>query len=150
MSLFEGSRVLVTGGAGFIGSHLVEELVLRCAAVTIVDDLSTGEKANVSAVRDRVQFAEAALHLAKLDEIISDSSFDIVFHLAGHTDVRHSVDDPDWDLNVNGLATLRFLESIRTTIPHARFVYASSATIYAGAEHPHQEKDTPSPTSPTG
>jgi UDP-glucose 4-epimerase len=100
-------RILVTGGAGFIGSHLVERLVGDGAAVTVLDDLSTGLLSNLSAVADEIHFIEASV-----TEGITglDASFDEIHHLAATVGVMLVVDEPIRTIETNILETVSILE----------------------------------------
>src|SRR5579884_336318 len=106
---------LVTGGAGFIGSNLVDALVARGDRVTVIDNLSTGKRANLEDALAR----GAALHEldlrdgARVAEVFADVRPELVFHLAAQIDVRLSVDDPAADAKVNVLGTLAVLEGAR-------------------------------------
>lgn len=106
---------LVTGGAGFIGSHVVDALVARGDAVTVVDDLSTGRRSNI----EGAEAAGAVLHEADvrdpraLASIFAAARPEVVFHLAAQIDVRHSVEDPAHDAQANVLGTIRVLEAAR-------------------------------------
>jgi UDP-glucose 4-epimerase len=131
-------RALVTGGAGFIGSHLVDALVERGGAVLVVDDLSTGCERNLDAARSGgatllvadVTDAPAVAEAARKFEP------DAVFHLAGQIDVRRAVRDPVFDATVNVAGTVAVLEAARRA--GARFVFASTGgAIYGeGAARP--------------
>ena len=142
---------LVTGGAGFIGSHLVEELVRRKIAVTVVDSLSTGRLSNLETVRDRVELVRFDLLVDDLRPILGARRFRTVFHLAGNANVTGSVEDPlnDFERNVTG--TFRLLEAVRANSPGSAVVFASSATVFGeGASVPIREEDLKLPTSPYG
>jgi UDP-glucose 4-epimerase len=108
-------RALVTGGAGFIGSHLVEALLDRGDEVAVVDDLSTGKRENLSGALAR----GADLHEidiregARLRDTIAAARPDIVFHLAAQMDVRKSIEDPAWDAGINVVGTINVLEASR-------------------------------------
>jgi UDP-glucose 4-epimerase len=145
----ELARVLVTGGAGFIGSHLVEELVRRGSQVAVVDDLSSGRAENLAAVADRVQLV--TLDLARDDARPALAGVDAVFHLAGYADIPRSVKEPRRDFEKNALATLNLLEAIRDAAPETRVLFASSAAIYGvGSDRPLREDDPPAPVAPYG
>src|SRR3954471_17112325 len=105
-------RALVTGGAGFIGSNLVDALLDRGHEVTVVDDLSTGRAENLDAARRRgITFCDGDIRDAgRLHEIFAGAPADIVFHLAAQIDVRKSVDDPAWDAGINVVGTINVLE----------------------------------------
>ena len=94
-------RAVVTGGAGFIGSHVVEALLERGDDVHVLDDLSRGRRENVAAA--------AALHVADIrepDDVVDEARPDVVFHMAAQADVRVSVEQPAHDADVNVLGTL--------------------------------------------
>ena len=137
-------RAIVTGGAGFIGSHAVDALVARGDEVHVLDDLSKGR-------RDRVA-AEAELHVADIRE--PDAVFDrarpeLVFHLAAQADVRLSVERPSFDADVNVLGTVRILEAARRH--GARVVFASTGgAIYGECDGPAPETAERRPLSPYG
>ena len=145
----EPGRAVVTGGAGFIGSHLVEELLRRGARVLVIDDLSSGRAENLSAVRDRVELAQ--LDLAREDPRPALAGAGAVFHLAGYADIPRSVHEPRRDFEKNALATLNLLEAAREAAPGARVLFASSAAVYGvGSERPLREDDPPAPAAPYG
>jgi UDP-glucose 4-epimerase len=108
-------RALVTGGAGFIGSHLVDALLDRGDEVTVVDDLSTGKRENLSGALTR----GADLHEidirdgSRLGDAMGAWRPDIVFHLAAQMDVRKSIEDPAWDAGINVVGTINVLEASR-------------------------------------
>jgi UDP-glucose 4-epimerase len=144
-------RILVTGGAGFIGSHLVDRLLAEGQAVCVVDDLSTGLAQNLP----------TAARLEKLD--ICDApgvqrafqSFkpEVVFHLAAQMDVRRSTREPDFDARVNVLGALNVLRSA-VGVGTRRIVYASTGgAVYgnpAPSELPVRESHPPHPVSEYG
>jgi UDP-glucose 4-epimerase len=138
-------RVLVTGGAGFIGSHVVEALLARGDEVHVLDNLASGRREHVDDA--------ATLHEA---DIRSDSErvFDAVrpeacFHLAAQADVRVSVERPDYDADVNVLGTIRVLEAARK---HGTQVVFSSTggAIYGEIEGPAPENAPRQPLAPYG
>src|SRR5712691_13079966 len=101
-------RAIVTGGAGFIGSHVADALLARGDEVHVLDDLSKGKRENVP--------AGAELHVADIrapDEVFDIVRPDAVLHLAAQADVRVSVERPDYDADVNVLGTVRVLEAAR-------------------------------------
>jgi UDP-glucose 4-epimerase len=108
-------RALVTGGAGFIGSNLVDALIARGDEVTVVDDLSTGKEANL---RDALA-AGATLQTVDirdgdaLREVFAQAQPELVFHMAAQADVRKSIDDPAFDASVNVLGTINVVEAAR-------------------------------------
>ena len=138
-------RAVVTGGAGFIGSTLVDALVERGDEVHVVDDLSSGRREQVAAA--------ARLHVLDVREPLADALADarpeVVFHLAAQIDVRRSVADPVADAATNVLGTLQVLELARGH--DAQVVFASTGgAIYGECEHPATEAAERRPVSPYG
>ncbi len=119
-------RILVTGGAGFIGSHMADRLVKDGHEVMVVDDESTGRSSNVPAGADY-----ARTDLTQLDRLAHTckKGFDAVFHIAGQVSLIRSYSDPVSDLRTNVQGTINMLQlCLRHRIP--RFLYASSMTVY--------------------
>jgi UDP-glucose 4-epimerase len=138
-------RVIVTGGAGFIGSHLVDGLVARGDEVHVVDDLSNGKRENVG--------PGAMLHVRDvrdpLDDLVAETRPEAIAHLAAQVDVRVSVAEPVRDASVNVVGTVNVLEAARTA--GARVVFASTGgAIYGECERPAREDDPRLPLSPYG
>ena len=104
------SQVLVTGGAGFIGSHVAEAFLAAGWSVHILDDLSAGKPENVPA---GARFHEGDVGSEEARALISEGKFDVVCHLAAQIDVRRSVTDPVRDSRINVLGTLNLLEGVR-------------------------------------
>lgn len=132
-------RTLVTGGAGYIGSHLVDRLVHLGHEVTVIDDLSTGNLANIAAVRDDVRFVEATI----LDADITDTlvaGADTVFHLAAAVGVGHIIEQPLRSLVIN---TKGAENVITACVKHDRkLLLASTSEIYGKtAKMPMSEDD---------
>jgi len=145
----EPRRVAVTGGTGFIGSHLVEELVRRGARVVVIDDMSSGRPGNLAAVEDRVDLVR--LDLARDDPRPALAGVDTVFHLAGYADIPRSVKEPRLDFEKNAMATLNVLEAVREAAPGTRLLFASSAAVYGvGSDRPLREDDPFAPAAPYG
>ncbi|GAC1422928.1 MAG: SDR family oxidoreductase [Actinomycetota bacterium] len=144
-------RTLVTGGAGFIGSHLVEALVERGEDVTVLDDLRGGSIANLDSVMDRIRFEEGDVLGTDLHALLASNGFDSIFHLAGTAYVPPSVKDPIYDFRMVAEATLRMLDAVRRTGGTATLVYTSSAAIYGEPKTlPITEDVPPAPVSPYG
>lgn len=145
----EPGRVVVTGGTGFIGSHLVEELIRRGARVVVIDDMSSGRPGNIAAVEDRVDLVR--MDLARDDPRPALAGADTVFHLAGYADIPRSVKEPRLDFEKNAMATLNVLEAVREAAPGARLLFASSAAVYGvGSDRPLREDDPSAPAAPYG
>ncbi len=124
--------VCVTGGAGFIGSHLVEGLISAGAQVTVLDDLSTGRADNLRAVQNRVRLVVGSiLDDAARAQAIRGSA--IVFHLAAYVSAPGSVREPEACFRLNCEGTLKILEECSRTRVR-RVVFASSAAVYGDAE----------------
>jgi UDP-glucose 4-epimerase len=124
-------RALVTGGAGFIGSHLVDRLVSDGHAVCVLDDLSTGSASNVpSGARfQRIDICD----WPSLRDVVASFKPDAVFHAAAQTDVGRSIREPDFDARVNVLGGLNVLRAAHAAGAR-RVVYASSAAVYGTPE----------------
>jgi UDP-glucose 4-epimerase len=143
-------RALVTGGAGFIGSHLVERLVDRGAHVTVVDDLSTGRLENLRGVMSQIEFDARPL-AALLNEPALVLDHDIIFHLAANPYIPPSVEDPSYDFGRNLETTFRLLEVLRRAEERPRLVNTSSAAVYGNPQRlPIRESDPTVPISPYG
>lgn len=99
-----GCAVLVTGGAGFIGSHLVDAVLAQGHRVVVVDDLSTGD---LRRVPKTVRFVRGDIRAPGLDALLAEEKVDTIFHFAAQADVRRSVEDPVFDAEVNVLGTIR-------------------------------------------
>lgn len=142
-------RALVTGGAGFIGSHVVDALSGVGYAVTVLDDLSTGRRTNVPA---GVAFAQLDIRSAGAADLIRSGSFDIVCHLAAQIDVRKSVADPAADADRNVIGTLKVLEAARHAPRPPRVVFSSTGgAVYGDFEDPpSDEAQAKNPESPYG
>jgi UDP-glucose 4-epimerase len=108
-------RTLVTGGAGFIGSHLVDALLARGEDVTIVDDLSSGRESNIAvAIRNGAQLQRADIRDgAAMTRIVEAARPQTIFHLAAQVDVRRSLADPGFDARTNIEGTINVLEAAR-------------------------------------
>ena len=150
-------RTMVTGGAGFIGSNLVDRLLAEGHEVDVVDDFSTGSLSNLADAR---QNGGRALHIHHLDitapavtELMARRRPELVFHLAAQADVRVSVARPAYDANVNVIGSLHVLEGARQA-GAARIVFAASGgTLYGDPspdELPVRESHPQQPLSPYG
>ncbi len=142
-------RVLVTGGAGFIGSHVAETLIEAGWSVEIVDDLSSGRRENVPAA---ARFHEGDIGDERARALVREGKFDAICHLAAQIDVRRSVADPVLDGRINVLGTLNLLEGVRESGRPTRFVASSTGgAIYGGfVEPPCDEEAAKEPLAPYG
>lgn len=137
-------KALVTGGAGFIGSHLVDQLVADGADVHVIDNLSTGLRENVH--------PKAILHVmdicnSETKELILREQPDVVFHLAAQVDVQRSIRQPDHEAHVNIVGTVNVLEA-SCQVAIKKFVFASSCAVYGNLETPLiNEQDETQPIS---
>jgi UDP-glucose 4-epimerase len=145
-------KVLVTGGAGFIGSHVVDALLEAGAEVHVVDDLSTGRPKNLDGALER----GAELHTAdvtdeaRIAHVTALAQPDVVLHLAAHIDARRSVDEPALDARVNVVGTAAVLEAARRAGAR-RVVLASTAAVYGKPEVvPTPEPGPVRPLTPYG
>lgn len=143
------SHFLVTGGAGFIGSHIAERLVKEGHQVRILDNLATGKKENIADFADRVEFIEGDIRDKKICEKACQN-IDYVFHEAALGSVPRSIEDPELSNEVNITGTLNILISARDS-GVKRLVFASSSSIYGdNPELPKREDFSPMPISPYG
>ena len=141
-------KVMVTGGAGFIGSHVVDALVAAGHDVCVVDDLSTGRRQNLN---PRARFYQVDLRDAALDDIIAEEKPDVVSHQAARANVRESMAKPILYADVNILGSLNLLESCRR---HGvrKVVYASTGGASYGEPQqlPVPEDHPVNPLDPYG
>jgi UDP-glucose 4-epimerase len=146
-------RAIVTGGAGFIGSNLVDALLDRGDEVTVVDNLSTGRVENLDGARRRgIAFHEADITDAeRLSKLFAGARPDIVFHLAAQIDVRKSIEDPAWDAGINVGGTINVLDAARRA-GVARVVNTSTGgAIYGDVDTiPTPETTPPRPMAAYG
>jgi UDP-glucose 4-epimerase len=133
-------KAVVTGGAGFIGSHLVDALVARGLTVLVIDDLRSGRESNLLESRDAVRLEQLDVASADLSGLVEPG--DWVFHLAGMADIVPSIERPRDYFEANVIGTFNVLEAARLG-GAARFVYTASSTCYGiPADYPTPE-DTP-------
>jgi UDP-glucose 4-epimerase len=139
-------KCLVTGGAGFIGSHLVERLVNEGHEVTVVDDLSSGKLSNLVSIKDKIQFHNLDISSQEAESIFKGQ--EIVFHLAAKADIVPSIVKPTEYMFANVVGTLRVLEAVRKYSIN-RLIYAASSSCYGIAtEVPTSESAPVQPMYP--
>jgi UDP-glucose 4-epimerase len=141
-------KVLVTGGAGFIGSHLVDRLVQEGHEVVVVDNLVTGKRRNINRA---ARFYKLDIQSWRLERVFRNERPNVVMHLAAQMDVRKSVEDPMFDAQVNVLGTLNVLQQ---SVKHGvrKVIFSSSGgAIYGEQEiYPAPESHVTRPLSPYG
>jgi UDP-glucose 4-epimerase len=136
-------RAVVTGGAGFIGSHVVDTLLDRGDDVAVVDSFATGSRENL---RDEATLIERDIREDLRDAV---AGAEVVFHLAAQADVGTSVERPEYDAEVNVLGTLRVLEAARAAGAHVVFSSTGGA-VYGETARPAREDDPLTPLAPYG
>jgi len=141
-----GRKALVTGGAGFIPSHIVDALVERGAEVTAFDNLQAGTEDNLRQSRDRITFVRGDLRDAEAVKRAVDGR-EFVFHLGANASVPNSLRDPRYDFETNALGSFNVYEAARE-YGVKRVIYASSAAVYGPPQYvPTDEKHPLQPTS---
>jgi len=141
-------KVLVTGGAGFIGSHVVDSLIEDGHTVVVLDDLSTGRREHLNA---QARFYELDVRSPDLRDVFAEERPDLINHHAAQVDVRRSVADPVFDADVNVVGSLNLLECARE-YGAKKFIYASTGGAVYGepAYLPCDENHPLNPTCPYG
>lgn len=140
------SNILCTGGAGFIGSHVVDALLANSHNVVVLDDLSTGSSRNINGG----EFVQRSI-TDPLEDLFDDYQFDYVFHLAAQINLRHSIKEPQKDAHTNIVGSLNLLENcVRTNVK--RIIFSSTGgAIYSPEEAlPFSESSKAAPESPYG
>lgn len=145
-NILKGKKILITGGAGFIGSHIVDRLA-GDNTVTVLDNLSGGSMDHLTGSQDRIEFIKGdILDKALVNKLIARTEY--VFHLAARTSIIRSVKEPEPDMITNINGTLNILEACRRT-NIKKLVYSSSAAIFGDAQYlPVDEKHPLNPKSP--
>jgi UDP-glucose 4-epimerase len=140
-------KILVTGGAGFIGSNLVEELLKRGETVRVIDNFSTGKRENLSLFLDKIELIEGDIRSYHIVREAVDG-MDVILHQAALPSVPRSIRDPITSNEVNVIGTLNILDAAKEA-KVKRVVFASSSSVYGdNAELPKHEAMVPNPLSP--
>jgi UDP-glucose 4-epimerase len=143
-------NVLVTGGAGFIGSHLVDRLINKGYHVKVLDNLSTGNLSNIQGHIDngKVEFVKG--DITNLEQVkTAIQGIDAVFHLAAQISVPLSVKNPEFTYKTNVNGTINLLSSLASKNPQGKFVFISSCAVYGEPQYlPVDEKHPTNPISP--
>jgi len=142
-------KILITGGAGFIGSHIVDKLIAKNHDVVVVDNLSSGKKENIHKKAKLIQVDIA--DFPHIEEIFIKETPDIIYHLAAQIDVRKSVERPVIDAEINILASLNLIE-LSKKYRIQKFIFSSSGgAIYGETDsRPTSESHSEWPVSPYG
>lgn len=135
------SMILVTGGAGFIGTNMCNEIVKKGFKLIIIDNFSSGSKNNIRDMKCKIIKKD-------IRRIKNFPKVSIIFHLAANASVQHSFINPYESFEVNVLSTMKLLEHCRKH--DIRFVFASSAAVYGNQKPPLKENTKPEPISPYG
>ncbi|MGH2457341.1 MAG: NAD-dependent epimerase/dehydratase family protein, partial [Chloroflexota bacterium] len=136
-------RILITGGAGFIGSHLADRLIAEDHQLTVLDDLSGGARSNVP---DGAAFEQADVTEADLNDVLARHRPEIIVHCAARASVSHSMSQPLADYRANQLAAFRLAQaSARQAVGH--LILLSTSGIYGPVERPAKETDRPAPAN---
>jgi UDP-glucose 4-epimerase len=141
-------KALVTGGAGFIGSNLVDRLIQKNIQVLVIDNLSTGNLTNINPL---AKFVEMDINESKLINVFEDFQPEYIFHLAAQVSVSNSVKNPINDNEINTRGTINLLEACINTASVKKIIYSSSAAVYGVPEFlPISENHNINPISPYG
>ncbi len=139
-------KVIVTGGAGFIGSHLVDRLISMDYDVLVIDNLLNGSKDNIN---ENAEFLKKDICDEDLDSVVKKYSPSFVFHLAAQIDVRKSLADPLWDEGINIRGTLNLLEAVAKAKIKKIIFSSTGGAIYGEGKYADEEL-LPEPLSPYG
>jgi UDP-glucose 4-epimerase len=141
-------KILVTGGAGFIGSHVVDKYIDMGHEVVIIDNMSTGKEENIN---PKAKFINIDITDEKIIDIFKDEKFDIINHHAAQMDVRVSVNDPKFDARTNIIGGLNLYEAAKETGVKKIIFASSGGTVYGEQEQFPAGEDHPTrPCSPYG
>ena len=141
-------KILITGGAGFIGSHIVDKYQDLGHRVEVIDDMSSGLVENM---RNDVTYHEIDIRSSKVTAVFDEGTFDVVNHHAAQMDVRKSTEDPAFDADVNIIGSINLLQNcVRTNVK--QFIFASTGGAIYGEQdaYPADETHPANPVSPYG
>ncbi len=142
-------KVLITGGAGFIGSHITDNLLQNNYSTVVLDNLSSGDEANLKNL-DKLKLYRINIEKDDLEKIFETERPDYVIHLAAQTSVNYSITNSYFDADMNIMATIRLLESCKK-YNVKKFIAASSAAVYGNPKYlPVDENHPTEPMSPYG
>jgi len=146
--VFNKMKTVITGGAGFIGSHVSREFINHDHKVLIIDDLSTGKEKNIP---PGAEFENCDIrNFKRLEKIFSSFNPDLVSHHAAHIDVRASAENPAHDADINIAGSLNLL-NVCAEYGVKKFIFASTGVVYGDMEKPPANEQTPTcPESPYG
>lgn len=140
-------NILVTGGAGFIGSHITDKYIEAGHRVIIIDSLSNGKTENIN---PKAIFHQADItNKEELENIFAKEKIDVINHHAAQIDVQKSIENPEYDAQINIIGTLNLLK-LAQQYNIKKFIFASSAAVYGNELPPLHEGITPQPISPYG
>jgi len=141
-------KILVTGGAGFVGSHLVDRLIKENHKVVTIDNLSTGKKRNIN---PKAKFYKIDICNPRISDIFKKEKPEVIFHYAAHINARESVENSIFDAKINILGSLNVLENCRRSKVKKVFFASSGGEIYGAADKiPTPENYSLRPMSPYG
>jgi len=141
-------KILVTGGAGFIGSHVVDDYVEAGHEVVVVDNLETGVEENLN--KD-AEFVQMDIRDDKLMDLVKDNKFEVINHHAAHINVGWSVERPDHDADVNIMGSLNLMRAAKESKTVKQIIFASTGgAMYGHKQTPFDEIMVPQPLSPYG
>jgi len=139
------SKYLVTGGAGFIGSNLVDELINQGNEVVVMDNLSTGKKENLNS---KAKFYKIDIRASTVDKIFKHENFDYVFHLAAQIDVRASIAFPEFDNKVNAMGSYNIFKNSGLNKVKKVIFISTGGALYGDCLKPAKEQTLIQPISP--